>query len=264
MGLIITGGVLVVVAVLGFAYLQHLKRELHAMIGAETLSLPELAELRKISDELGARGSFRKVAEVVGAAHPHPDGPLTAELSKTECVWFRYRVQREYEHVTYRDGNRHRDKRTETVTDFTSSQGYALIDPEGATIGVDPNGCAPDGTEQTVHTFEPRQDNGRGVELFGFRLPNPFGSNDSTLGYRYDEWVIRPGRRMYVLGEVHDRLGPLVIGKPSGDGHFIVSTRTEDELREERTKRHQIVSIAVIAAFVLGTCLGVAGILQVS
>jgi hypothetical protein len=69
------------------------QKNVHAMMAAETLSVPELEELRRISDELGARGSFRKVCEVVGQAHPAPHGLLTSELTGTECVWHSHRVR---------------------------------------------------------------------------------------------------------------------------------------------------------------------------
>jgi hypothetical protein len=248
----IVGVVLLVVAVGAFFYMKHTRDELHAMIGTETLSIPELERYRSASDEVGGTGSFRKTAEVVGAAHPRPEGPLTAELSKTECVWYRYRIDRHYEVIEYRDGKRHRRKRTERVAEHTSHQGYAVIDNEGRTIGVDPNGTNPDGVEQTVSRFEPHHDDRGGVDLFGIRLPALFGRSDSTIGYDYKEWVIRPGQRLYILGEVHDRIGPLVIGKPADKGHFIISTRTEEELRASRVQRHKLLAAGTIASCVLG------------
>ncbi|WP_216210360.1 E3 ubiquitin ligase family protein [Amycolatopsis aidingensis] len=258
----IIGVLLIGAAVAGFFFMRHTKSELHAMIGTETLTIPQLEDLRKVSDELGATGGFRRTAEVVGAAHPRPEGLLTAEISKTECVWYRYRIDRQYEHVEYRDGKRHRSKRTEKVAEHTSHEGYALIDDAGRTIGVDPGGTAPDGTEQTVHRFEPHHGGSGPVEVFGFRLPDfVAGGNGSTIGFDYKEWVIRPGRRLYVLGEVHDRIGPLVIGKPQGGGHFIISTRTEDELREDRVTRHRFLAVGVIIATLAGLALIVADLI---
>ncbi|GAB3502991.1 E3 ubiquitin ligase family protein [Amycolatopsis cihanbeyliensis] len=259
----IVGVLLVVAAVAGFFFMRHTKSELHAMIGTETLTIPQLEDLRKVSDELGASGGFRKVAEVVGAAHPRPEGLLTSEVSKTECVWYRYRIDRQYETVEYRDGKRYRRKRTEKVAEHTSHEGYALIDEQGRTIGVDPNGTGPDGTEQTVNRFEPHHGGSGSVEVFGFRLPDfvTGGNNGSTIGFDYKEWVIRPGRRLYVLGEVHDRIGPLVIAKPEGEGHFIVSTRTEEELRDDRVTRHRFLAVGVIVATLAGLALIVADLI---
>ncbi|MEU6640929.1 E3 ubiquitin ligase family protein [Saccharomonospora sp. NPDC046836] len=258
----IAGALLCVAAVAGFFYMRHTRNELHAMIGTETLPIPELERLRGISDELGAKGSFRKVAEVVGAAYPRPEGLLTAELSKTECVWFRYEVKRHYETVEYRDGKRHRVKRTENVAGHTSWEGYALIDEQGRTIGVDPNGTKPDAVEQTVSRFEPHNGGGGSVELFGFKLPQfVVGGGSTTIGYDYKEWAIRPGRRLYILGEVHDRIGPLVVGKPENGGHYLISTRTEQELRDDRVKRHRFLAVGVIAGALIGIVLIVADVL---
>jgi hypothetical protein len=263
MALIIIGIIAMGAAVVGFFLMRRTRSELHTMIGTETLSIPELEDLRRTSDELGARGGFRKITEVVGAAHPHPDGPLTSEISKTPCVWYRYRIDRQYEHVEYRDGKRHRSRRTEKVAEFTSSTGYALIDEHGQTIGVDPTRAEPDGVEQTVDRFEPRQGGDNRVNLFGIELPSFFSSgNDSTIGFDYKEWLIRPGRRMYILGEAHDKIGPLMMSHPENGGHYIISTRTEDELRASRVKRHKLLAVGVIAAFVLGLAITIFGIVR--
>jgi hypothetical protein len=47
---------------------------------------------------------------------------------------YRYRIDRQYEHVEYRDGKRYHSKRTEKVVEHTSSEGYALIDEQGRTF----------------------------------------------------------------------------------------------------------------------------------
>lgn len=261
MALWITGLVVIAVGAIGFYFMRRTKRELHTMIGTETLSIPELERLRGISDEVGARGGFRKTAEVVGLAHPRPEGPLVAELSKSECVWYSFEVLRQYEDTEYRDGERRTVRRSERVAGHTSWEGYAVIDEQGRTIGVDPNGTGPDGAEQSVGRFEPYQGGRDGVELFGIKIPGFLtGNNSGTIGYEYKEWVIRPGRRLYILGEVHDKIGPLVVAKPENGGHFIISTRTEQELRASREKRHRYLSIGVIAAVVIGAGLVIGGL----
>ncbi|GAA1244638.1 hypothetical protein GCM10009676_33110 [Prauserella halophila] len=247
--------------VAAFFFMQHTKKELHAMIGTETLSIPELEAERTVSDELGAKGSFRKATEVVGAAHPRPEGVLTSELGKHECVWYRYTVEREYEHVEYRDGDRRTSRRTEKMTDHASNAGFAVIDEAGRTIGVDPSGERLDSPEQVVDRFEPAESGRDSVELFGIKLPS-FGGGNRTIGYKYKEWIVRPGQRLYILGEVHDRIGPLVIGRPSEDGYFIVSTRSEGELRRSRETRHKFLALGTVAGVVIGTGLVVAQVVS--
>jgi hypothetical protein len=59
---------------------------------------------------------------------------------------------------------------------------------------------------------------------------------------------------------VHDKIGPLVIARPEQGGHYIISTRTEDELRRSRVQRHKLLAVGVIAAFALGLVLTIVGI----
>lgn len=254
--MVIFGVLLLIAAVVGFFLMRNARGELHAMIGAETLPVHELETLRTASDEVAGRGRFRKQCEVVGQAHPRPEGPLVSELSKTECVWFRYEVHRRYERVHYRDGRRNVRKGSEKVAGNTSWEGYALRDSHGALIGVDPTGAEPDQPEQVVSRFEPYRR--QGPTVFGFTLPDMFDSS-GTVGFEYKEWVIRPGRQLYVLGEVHDRIGPLVIGKPEQGGHFIISTRTEEQLRAHRTRLHRWLSIGIAVGAPAGLVLVVLG-----
>ncbi|MBB5915561.1 hypothetical protein BJY24_004473 [Nocardia transvalensis] len=259
---IVFGVLLLVGAVAAFVVMRRTKAELVAMISADTLSIPELEQFRGVSDELGARGGFRKISEVVGVAHPRPEGPLTAELSKTECVWYRYRIDRHYEEVERRDGRRRVRKRTEKVAEHTSWEGYAVLDEHGNTIGVDPAGTAPDGVVQTVSRFEPHHGDAESIEVFGFRLPGGLlGPSSSTIGFEYKEWIIPVGQRLFILGEVHDKIGPLVIGKPEGKGHFLISTRTEQEVRAARVQRHRFLAAGVIAGTLIGLGLLTAGII---
>ncbi|MDA3630141.1 E3 ubiquitin ligase family protein [Saccharopolyspora sp. WRP15-2] len=256
--MVIFGVLLVVAAGVGFYFMRRTRDQLHAMIGAETLPVDELERLRQISDELGARGGFRKQCEVVGAAYPRPEGLLVSEFSKTECVWHRHVVKRRFEERRYdSNGRPNRTRKTETVAEHTSWAGYALRDDRGVLIGVDPNGTAPDKPEQVVSRFEPYQRQ-QGPTVFGFQLPNIF-DDSSTIGYEYEEWVIRPGQRLYVLGEVHDRIGPLVIGKPEQDGHFVISTRTEDQLRKSARTQHRLLAVGIPLAALAGIALIVLG-----
>ena len=208
------------------------RRRVHAMLAAETLTVPELEQLRGISDGLGVRGGFRKVAEVVGAAAPGPQGLLRAEMSGTEAVWHAQRVQRHYEETTTdSDGDRRTTRRTETVAQNVSGPTFALV-RDGHTVVVDHGGVLVDAAEQVVDRFEQQAGDG------GF-LRDLLDHGNGTIGYQYTEWVVRPGTPLYVLGEVHDRTGPLVIGPPADRSrHFVVSTRSEEELTDD-TRRHQ-------------------------
>lgn len=243
------GGLIVLIGGAICLYLAvRAQREVHAMLAAETLSVPELERLRGISDELGARGGFRKVAEVVGAAAPGPEGLLRAEMSGAESVWHAQRVQRHYtETDTDADGDSRTTRRTETVAQHFSSPAFTVV-RDGHAIVVDHDGRRLDGAEQVVDRFEQAHDARRGGFLGAL---GDLLDNDDTIGFQYTEWVVRPGTPLYVLGEVHDRGGALVIGPPTDRSqHFVVSTRSEEELTAH-TRRHQRLMARIGAGVVL-------------
>jgi len=219
------------------------QRRVHAMMAAETLTVPELEQLRGISDELGARGGFRKVCEVVGGAAPGPQGLLQAEMTGTECVWHAQRVQRRYRHTeTDSDGDTRTTTRTETVAQNVSAPTFTIV-RDGHTIVVDHGGRHPDGVEQVVDRFEEareRRTDGGWLRRLGDLVD---GDRDDTIGYQYTEWALRPGTPLYVLGEVHDRTGALVIGPPADrTQHFTVSTRSEEELTASGRRLQRLLS----------------------
>jgi hypothetical protein len=255
----IVGLVLIVLGVAGFLAAHHVRARRHAMIAAETLPIAELEEHRRTLTDLGSAGGFRKVCEVVGTAHPHPEGPLRAPQSGVECVWYRQTVAHKYsEHYRDSDGRWRRRERTDTVLDQTSHQGYALVDPTGI-IGVDPNGNAPDRPEKIHEQFVPGGPDG--PSGFGGVLQGFLGRGSDTLGMIYTEWVIRPGQPLYVLGEVHDRIGPLVVGKPeSSSDHFIISTRSEEQLRDDAVGSQRWFAWGGAALAVVGLVLTVVGL----
>jgi hypothetical protein len=228
--MLVFGVILLVVGVACFYFATQTQKEVHAMMAAETLSGPELEELRSISDDLGARGSFRKICEVVGAAHPGPQGMLRAELTGTECVWYGNRVQRRYtEYSRDSEGRQTSSTQTETVAEHSSPEPFALL-RDGHVIVVDHGGQKPDGAQQVTDRFVPgerRTESG----FLGALSALAGKQGDETLGYQYTEWVLRPGTAMYVLGEVHDMRGALTIGRPADRKHpFLISTKSEEEL----------------------------------
>lgn len=261
MWLVIIGVVLVLVGV-GCLYGARLaQREVYAMVAAETLSVPELEELRHISDELGATGGFRKTCEVVGDAHPSPQGLLRAELSGVECVWHRHRIERRYKHYDRdSDGRTRVCTRTETVAEHTSGPGFALI-RDGRTIGVDHGGRRPTDVEQVASRFTEgeERDPGGWTGMLGTLVG---GDRDVTIGYQHTEWALRPGTRMYVLGEVHDRIGPLVIGPPEDPKQpFVLSTKSEQQLTADARDEQRLLAWGGLALMVLGLVLAVFGLL---
>jgi E3 Ubiquitin ligase len=48
-----------------------------------------------------------------------------------------------------------------------------------------------------------------------------------TLGFAYEEWIIRPDAQLYVHGTVSDKTGRPGFAE---DGRYIISSRSEDEI----------------------------------
>ncbi|MFC7659663.1 hypothetical protein ACFQV8_29435 [Pseudonocardia benzenivorans] len=66
-------GVVVVLVGAGFLWSAvRAQRSVHAMLAAETLSVPELEELRRVSDDLGARGASARCARSSARRTPAP------------------------------------------------------------------------------------------------------------------------------------------------------------------------------------------------
>jgi hypothetical protein len=228
--LIVVGVLLVAGGVTAILFARRTRRDIHTLIGAETMPVAELADLHRTAVEVAGSGGFRRVCEVAGTAAPGAAGPLTAELSGTPCVWHRHTVQRRYRHVSH-DGKGHRrvSQRTETVADLASAQPFAVVDGTGA-VPVRPEGAAVD-------------------------APGPSGfDRDDTVGYEYTEWVLRPGARLFVHGEAADRTGTLAFGRPD-TGPYLISTRTEQEIRAGKERTHRWLALGGLAGAVLGVVL---------
>ncbi|MCP2168920.1 E3 ubiquitin ligase family protein [Goodfellowiella coeruleoviolacea] len=257
--MVIWGIILIVAGVAGFFMAHSMRRDLHALIGAETLKVAELGMFHSTAVEVSGPGGFRKVCEVIGAAEPGPNGMLVSELSKTPCVWHRHEVKRRYRHVRYdSDGRRHTSQRSEKVADLTSDQPILVRDETGAVL-VHPSGLRSDAMEQVVSRFEPHNAGG-GPSIFGFRLDN--WNRDDTIGFEYKEWVVRPGVRLYVHGEASDQTGQLMFNRPQNGGPFIASTKTEEELRRNTTLLQKVFAFGGLAAMLGGLALVIVGVIQ--
>ena len=86
------------------------------------------------------------------------------------------------------------------------------------------------------------------------------GGNSGTLGFRYHEWIIRPGARLWVHGEVSDATGRLAFAKPS-KGRYIISTRSEEQIVGAARRNAGIAHSAAAVAGIAGVALVVLGAL---
>jgi len=250
--LIIFGVLGLAAGVVAFVFAQRTRQHIHAMIGAETLPVAQLEDLHCTAVEVAGPGGFRRVCEVVGTAQPGPHGLLDAELSGTKCLWHRHTVQRRYNDVSYDSNGRRRvNQRTETVAELVSEQPFMVADATGAVL-VRPDGTCPDGAEKVISRFEKHTNRRAGPTIFGIQLPGL--DRDDTIGYVYTEWVVRADTRLYVHGEASDRSGELAFGKPE-QGLYLISTRTEDELKASYGRKQKLLAFGGLGAAVLGIAL---------
>ncbi|MFD7920328.1 GIDE domain-containing protein [Streptomyces sp. NPDC059740] len=133
------------------------------------------------------------------------------------------------------------------MSEASSMTDFAVADATGQ-VAVSPGDGEVVGAEKVLDRFE-RQlpDEGGVLQLGPLRLQLP--SRERTLGFRQEEWVVRPGSFFYVHGAASDDRGRLVMAEPAGGGVFVMSVRTEEELlRAERNRsRYFWISGSVLA-----------------
>jgi hypothetical protein len=264
--MLIAGLILLVIAVGAFLFARSQRAKARAATATETLGCGDIEQLSQgVGAEVGA-GSFRQRCEVVGAAAPGESGVTQAPHSGTDAVWHRSTVTHRYWEMERRetDGRTHWDRveREETVSDITSAAPFVVSDATGQ-VAVSPEGADVDAPERVVDRFE--QQTGGGAVAEGFlsgvlSAALRSGERTGSLGFRYEEWIIRPGARLYVHGEVADASGRLAFAKPT-KGRFVISTRSEEEIVGEAERWAKWSAIGAGVAAVAGLGLVVAGAL---
>lgn len=256
----IFGVVLLAGGVVCGLFAWNAKSKERRMITTETLTCQALGELAAAAAQAAGPGSFRHTCEVTGTVQPGPGGALKSELSSTECVWHKHVVSRKYWETRRErdsDGDYHtrRVESWERVAERRSDQPFLVVDQTGS-VGVLAGSREPDGLEQVVDRFEPSNERqGTQLSFGGFSL-NLGGGREGTIGYKYEEWVLRPGRRLYVLGEANDAGGPITIANPS-----IISTKDEQQLIQEARSSQRWLTIGGIVASAAGVVLVIADVL---
>jgi hypothetical protein len=261
--MLIAGLVLIGVAA-GLLWFAQTRRKLHAEVaGTETSRCGDLDQLsRQVAGETGP-GQFRQKCELAGSAQPETQ-PVKAPFSGQEAVWYRTKVTHHYrERVRRKRGNDYVtewDDRTTVVAEEESQAPFQLDDGSGRVL-IDPRGAKLDEIEESFDRFEPDTSGGSGgsVEFLGMKFETSSGSE--SVGFQREEWIIRPNRRLYVLGEVSDASGRLQVSKPTGDGRFLISTRSEEQIAAGAKKAVTWSTIGAAVAGLAGVVLVVLGIL---
>ena len=136
------------------------------------------------------------------------------------------------------------------ISDQTSQAPF-LVDDGTGTLPIDAAQADMDQPEKVHDRFEPdSSDQGRTFQAFGVSIN--LGSDSGSLGFQHVEWLLRPGASLYLLGEVTDSTGRLMLTKPREDGGLVVSTRSEEEFVGAARKRAMWATIGGAAGAVLG------------
>jgi len=266
MGFIIGGVVLVIVGIV-FWFLRGKKAgKLNVLEINETSKANEIIENYKGMVESHGPGAFSIYAELKGKASA--DTPETSEFAKKQCVYYRSVVTREYEQLeTKKDSNGHTTKKwvrkTETVSSHTNTSPDFAIDDGTGKILVDPTGSELY-TVKTYSKFEQGSDpkgGGLNISIGGFNISS--GPSVRTIGFKYEEFSIPLNTDLYVIGDINDRSGRLMVSKPKEKkAVFIVSTKSEDELIDNLGKSVRGMKIASFVSFGIGGALIIYGIIS--
>jgi len=254
--MLIAGIILIAIAVAAAFVQRHQGGKAHAARATETLSCADIDTLSRGVSAEGSGGLFHQRCEVVGQAAAGEGGVIKAPHSGTDAVWHHSTVVHRYWEMEERvvDGQRQRNRveRDETVSDITSAAPFVVSDGTGS-VAVSPDGANVDRPEGVVDRFEPQVTqeqlpSGLAGVLGSFLRA---GSQSGTLGFRYQEWVIRPGARLYVHGEVSDATGRVAFAKPS-EGRYIISTRSEEQIVGSAERNAKIATVAAGVMTVAG------------
>ncbi len=259
MELIIAGTVLIV---LGGGLFFFRKKSLNRALDIkyyETSPVREVLETyQELKHDLGIGNYSGNIVELKGVATSTQ--PLIADFSQRPVVYYENSVTREYEYtVQEKDNNGNyrtvTRRGSETVSSNKQEIPFDLEGSDGHKIRVDMRGAKKD-TIESYDQFRP--DAPRGINIgFGGR------AGSRTIGYRYREKVIPTQVPLYILGEVSDRAGELMILKPKESGKpFIVSTKSEEELIRSAENSATLFLVLMIILIVGGLGLLIYGIIQ--
>jgi hypothetical protein len=169
-------------------------------------------------------------------------------------------VTEQYREVQNGSDGRPRDvERQRMVSNYSSESSFRLEDDSGI-VAIAPVGATVDRAAKTYSRFVPRAAIPSEPGAAGFSIANLMSrtGSDGSLGVLVEEWTILPGVALYVLGEASSIAGEPVIAKPKA-GRFIISTRSERELRRTTQLWAAGLRVAAIALVLGGVGMVVAG-----
>ena len=175
--------------------------------------------------------------------------PLTSEMAGQRCAYYVSRVIREYRETDRdADGSLNSRRRSEVVAESERFAPFCVEDPSGA-VDVVGEGAEVDALEVT-NRFERDAGGGPGFKIGGVTVQ--LGQGEHTIGYRYVESVLPVDAPVYVLGTVQaaGRIG--APGGEGGEGRFLISHRSEEDLGKSYKRDALVLGLIAAALFVFG------------
>ena len=269
------GIILIVIGIICLFMKKSSQNRLTALNLTKTYTASELKEMfAGIAKEAGT-GTLRQQAELKGTAECA--SPLSAELSKEPCVYFKSTVEREVEETYYEEDAQTKNKvmktrrnmqlicSTERYCDFyiKDATGKTRVKPDGADFDL----------VKSMERYEPaaamNYANGN-LSWGSFFIPvaeNVFNNNynmqtHKILGYKMVEYMFPVNRDTFVIGEASDSTsGEVVIAKPvDTNNEFIISNKSEEQLMADAKQSAKWLDIAVKVCLALGAVLALAGL----
>lgn len=185
--------------------------------------------------------------------------PMVGPASQRPCVWYRLTIS-ERVRTTDRDSEGNTRTRTEerVVSQEASPDAFALADATGRVL-VEPGGAKVD---QPLESFNRLEAPGGGgstqISLGGLSIN--IGNRDGLVGIRRKEEILPAGDELYVLGGAFAREGEGLVSRPD-TGHFIISTRSSDELSQSARTQARWLSGGAALLALAGVVLVIIGIL---
>lgn len=233
-----------------FALEGYYRLKLKGMQVANPSSIRELQQCQQqVAQEIGS-GSWREYVQVVGQVTTSQ--PLLSEVKRIPCVYYKTIISREYEKEGSDRRNR-RERHWEIIGRHEQSTLFFLRDQQGE-IEVNPLGAEIEAVQVLDELRPADKPHSFAVSLGFLSLNWRFGST-TTLGYRYQEWVLPLGQPVSVVGMVSDQGGVLRLQKPQKRGQkFIISLSFEDQLTQQYKQQKRKMTYASLSAALCGAC----------
>jgi len=237
-------------------------------------------ELRDIYDSVAkevGKGTFKEMVEIKGRIVC--DSPLTGEMSKEKCVYFKNEIVRDIEESYYEQDAEDNNKKvlktrkiTETICSKERQADFYIQDETGRTKVNPENADMTNGLSKAIDRYEPAAAVSYNEGLmnwggFSFRMSSEYHHQQEgrkVLGYKFTEYVFPMDKNIFILGEATDSMGELTIARPVSGAttDFIISTKSAEELKASAKGSIATFKVLSIVSFAAGVALMIMGLIK--